>query len=108
PVLLSPTPRSFFVAYDIGDGAEAGASVGAKIADLSSIFVSAPNTVSPTLKILTFGATEQSYPYSTSLIPINAIRVSIAGQSLSPAQIPQASSGVPVMMLTMRTDRNFV
>ncbi|MCB4757669.1 MAG: hypothetical protein LHV69_11680, partial [Elusimicrobia bacterium] len=108
PVLLSPTPRSFFISYDIGDGAEAGASVGLKIGDLSWVSVSPPNEVNPYVKKLTFGATQQSYPYVSSLVSINAIRVTVAGQSLSPAQIPQLSTGVPVMMFTMRTDRNFV
>ncbi len=108
PVLLSPTARSFFLSYDIGEGAEAGAAVGAKIGDTAWISVSQPNQVSPTIKFLTASATNQSYPYETSLIPINAVLVDVAGQTLSPAQIPQLSTGVPMMMLSMKTDRNFV
>jgi hypothetical protein len=108
PVLVSPTARSFFVAYDIGDGAEAGASVGLKIADLSWISVSAPNTISPAIKLLDASGATQSYPFETKTIPINAIRVSLSGATLSPAQIPQLSTGVPVLMFSMYTNRNYV
>jgi len=108
PVLLSPTPQSFFISYDIGEGAEAGASIGVKLGDRSWITVSHPNEVDPIVKVLTFGATQQAFPYETSLIPINAIQVHIEGQSLAPAQIPQLSSGVPMLMFSMNTDRNFV
>ena len=105
PELLSPTPRSYFLSYDIGDGAEAGASVGARIADLSWITVSNPNIVSPVLQVIGSNVT-QSYPYQTSPIPINAIKITMTGATLSPAQIPQLSTGVPVMLISMNTDRN--
>jgi hypothetical protein len=34
--------------------------------------------------------------------------VTVEGQSLAPGQIPQLSSGVPMMLFSMKTDRNFV
>jgi hypothetical protein len=108
PVLISPTPRSFFLSYDIGEGAEAGASVGVKIGDRSWITVSQPNTVSDVVKGLGAGATTFAYAYETSKVSISAIQVSISGQSQSPAQIPQLSTGIPVMLFTMHTDRNHV
>jgi hypothetical protein len=104
PILLSPTARSFFLSYDIGDNAEAAASVGAKIADLSWVTVSNPNTVAPTVKQIG-SDTVGSYPFQTSPIPINAIKVSMTGATLSPAQIPQLSTGVPVMLMSINTDR---
>ena len=60
---MLPTPRSYFLAYDIGDGAEAGASVGAQISDLSWITVSNPNVVSPIVKQIGIGCDWKPYPY---------------------------------------------
>ncbi|OVE77049.1 hypothetical protein BVX98_03780 [bacterium F11] len=107
PILVSNRARSYFVSYDVGEGAEAEASLGVRIGDLSWITVSDPNLVSPDIRIIG-SLEERSYPFETTPVPINAIQVAIAGQSLSPAQIPQASTGVPVMRFNMSTDRNFV
>ncbi|MCS7151963.1 MAG: hypothetical protein NZ928_06225 [Endomicrobia bacterium] len=112
PQLISPTPQTYFVAYDIGENAIAGNAVGVKLIGKEAITIEYPNTTSSQLEIEQdfAGSNVQNsvYPYETSLIRINPVTLTIIGESVAPVQVPQRTENVPFMLVTAKTDRNYI
>ncbi len=112
PQLISPTPQTYFIAYDIGEDAISGNAVGVKIIGKEAINIEYPNEASQTVEIEKDfnGATLESsfYPYETSLVRINPINVYITAESVAPMQVPQRTQNVPFMIMSINTDRNYV
>ncbi|MEM4368664.1 MAG: fibronectin type III domain-containing protein, partial [Candidatus Anstonellales archaeon] len=112
PQLISPTPQTYFIAYDIGENAIAGNAVGVKLIGKEAITIAYPNETSPQIEIEQdiqgVSVKEDIYPYETSLIRINPITLTITAESVAPVQVPQKTKDVPFMMISMNTDRNYV
>ncbi|MEF3279377.1 MAG: hypothetical protein K6357_00185 [Elusimicrobiota bacterium] len=111
--ILSPLPQTFFVAYDIGETAIPGNKVGALINDNSWVNVNYPHNVNQTIytnisKFNPQGTGTSSFPYSSSLIPIRAVYVSVNSIDVTPLSAETNKKDLPVMTLKIKTNQDFV
>ncbi|MEN3013788.1 MAG: hypothetical protein ABDH23_04130 [Endomicrobiia bacterium] len=112
PQLISPTPQTYFIAYDIGENASAGNAVGVKLVGKEAITIKYPNEASSQLEIEQdiqgISIKQDIYPFETSLVRINPVTLKVSAESVAPVQVPQRTQNVPFIMLTIQTDRNYV
>ncbi|MCK5584202.1 MAG: hypothetical protein KAI33_10430, partial [Elusimicrobiales bacterium] len=110
---LSPLPQSFFVAYDIGETAIKSNKVGVSIRDKSWITVNAPHDVSPKINMnvtnsLPQGTYEGVYPFSSSLVQIRAVSLSVESISMAPKSAERDAHNIPVLTVKMKTLSDYV
>ena len=111
PQLISPTPQTYFVVYDIGENATAGNAVGVKLVGKEAITIAYPNETSPQLEVENdFQGTsiqQTIYPYETSLVKINPLSITITAESVGPIQSPQRSKNVPILLISANMNKNY-
>ncbi len=108
PQKLTPTLQTYFISYDIGENADAGNSVGARISDRAWIYVRLPNDVSPTIIKEPTGEEKTFTDLESSLITIGAIKLNVRSENLAPSSAKQLSQNVPLLQMRLWTDRNYI
>jgi hypothetical protein len=110
PQLLAPEPQqTYFVAYDIGENAIAGNSVGVQIRERTWFTVPSNKEVVPDLLLEEAnGVNVRSYPFISFQIRINPVYLYITAENQAPAHSSQGTVNVPLLRLNMKTDRNYV
>jgi hypothetical protein len=111
--VLSPLPQVFFLAYDIGETAIPSNKVGALINDNSWIGVNYPHNVNQTIfvnvsKFNPEGTRTQAFPFTSSLIPIRAVNISVTNIDVSPLSAEVNKRDLPMMTLKIKTDKDYV
>jgi hypothetical protein len=110
---LSPLPQTYFVTYDIGEQALKANKVGLMIRDKSWLTVNSPHNVSPNIfmgvtKALPKGTYTDIYPFSSSLVPINSVNLSVTGINIAPKSAEKNTKNVPMMTFNMATMSDYV
>ncbi|MBI4056742.1 MAG: hypothetical protein HY399_04255, partial [Elusimicrobia bacterium] len=116
PQGITRAAQTYFLAFDIGDAAQVGATIGAKVAGPSSIVIVAPpDTVHPKVFVgITQlpsnpdGDSEQDLPYETTPMPVNGTKLFVSGLSLAPSGVKPGTSDVPFLKLDFQTDTSIV
>ncbi|MDP2866723.1 MAG: hypothetical protein Q8O90_10815, partial [Elusimicrobiota bacterium] len=89
---LSPLPQTYFGVFDIGEQAMKANKIGLMVRDRSWLTVNIPHDISPSIymgvtKALPKGAYIDVYPFSSSLVPIRAITLSVGSMNVSPRSV---------------------
>ena len=112
---LSPLAQNFFVVYEIGDKAASANRVGVMIPDRSAITVNAPHEVSVNVyknitRLIPKGTGLGIYPddAQSSIVPINALQLSMTGVSMAKVASGQGMKNVPMLALKLHTDYEFM
>ena len=110
---LSPLPQTYFAVYDIGEMAMKANKVGLIIRDKSWLTVNIPHEISPSINIgvtksLPRGTYIDNYPFSSSLVPIQAITLKIAGTNVAPRSVEKNTRNVPMMSFNLATESDYV
>ncbi|MBI5743534.1 MAG: hypothetical protein HY952_03185, partial [Elusimicrobia bacterium] len=110
---LSPLPQTYFAVYDMGEMAIKANKVGLMVRDKSWIVVNSPHDVSPSVyvgvtKALPKGIRTEIYPFSSSLVPIKAVNLSVTGVNIAPRSAEKGMKNVPLITFSMYTLTDYV
>ncbi|OGS23062.1 MAG: hypothetical protein A2252_08050 [Elusimicrobia bacterium RIFOXYA2_FULL_39_19] len=108
---LNPSNQTYFIAYDMGDNAVAGNTIGLKIPDSGWIKLRLPHDVSPLLVLETNTGVQlgnsTSFDYcKTSLLPVTPIGLIVKSENYAPVYTKYGSKNVPLMLLRLKTNTN--
>ena len=110
---LSPLAQTFFAVYDIGEMAIKANKVGLMVRDKSWLTVNTPHDISPAIymgitKALPKGNYTDTYPFSSSLVPIRAITLAVNSVNVSPKSAEKNTRNVPMLTFSLATESDFV
>jgi len=115
PQTLSPLPQTFFALYEIGEQAVQLNKVGLMVQDRSAVTVNIPHDMSVKVykgitRLLPKGTSPGVYPDDTqsSLVPIIALKLGVSGVTMAPVASGQGVSNVPMFMLRLNTDSEYL
>ena len=105
---LSPLPQTYFGVYDIGETAVKSNKVGLMVRDKSWLVVNIPHDMSPSIYMgvtnaLPKGSYSDAYPFSSSLVPIQAVTLAVAGTNVSPKSVEKNTRNVPMLTFSLTT-----
>ncbi|MFC1521331.1 fibronectin type III domain-containing protein [Elusimicrobiota bacterium] len=110
--ILSPVAQTFFIAYDIGEGADIKDTIGVKVAGVDSVGIPSPNNTSATLfenvsRAFPEGTSTDEFPFETAMVLIRPITLSISGFSVSPAGAKPNTDNIPFLQMEIWVDTNY-
>ena len=116
PQIISPSQQTYFLVYDIGDGARIGNGVGVNIPGPNAIVIDQPpDVVNGRVNIgvtqspmVPDGTTSQNLPWATTKVLIGGTVLKVSGNNLAPAAVEPGTKDITFMRLEFQTNQGFV